>query len=223
MVIQEVVLSPEGICCCGDVQIPLLDILRAATWMAHCANFMVQDVQLPAFLLSTDQAHAHLRSMVHQHFSNSSPRLLATFEQLQTKVDHWTTALNAFESYQDAKSISPVESPMRCFLRVQHFLAQVFLSIARSRGGTSPHLFDHFMFNCTWILAQYDFMRFDKVLVYERVVLKPSLLIIATKTRNTQIRNEALRLLEAMKRVEAIWDSRTALVSALGLTGRKNA
>lgn len=79
------------------------------------------------------------------------------------------------------------------------------------------------MFNCTWILAQYDFMRFDKVLVYERVVLKPSLLIIATKTRNTQIRNEALRLLEAMKRVEAIWDSRTALVSALGLTGRKNA
>jgi hypothetical protein len=179
------------------------------TWAAHHGC-----VQIPACFLNTDQAHAHLRSTIHQIFSNTSRRTLADFEQQQTRLDQWTTALNAFESHENTNKTSRVMSPMTCFLRNQHRLAQVFLSIARSSEETDPHLFDHFTFDFTWILAQYDLMRFDKVLVTERVELIPSLFIIATKTRNMQIRNEALRLLEAMTRVEANWDSRTASLIA---------
>ena len=179
------------------------------TWAAYHGC-----VQMPTCFLNTDQAHAHLRSTIHQIFSNTCPGTLAGFEQLQTRLDQWTTALNDFEGHQDPNKTSRDMSPMTCFLRNQHRLAQVFLSIACSGEETDPYVFDQFTFDFTWILAQYDLMRFDKVLVSERVELIPSLFIITTKTRNLQLRNEALRLLEAMTRVEANWDSGTASLIA---------
>jgi hypothetical protein len=38
--IQEVALSPEGVCYCGDVRFPLLDVLRAAVWVTYHGHFM---------------------------------------------------------------------------------------------------------------------------------------------------------------------------------------
>jgi hypothetical protein len=173
--------------------------------------------QIPASFVTTDQAHAHLRSIVHQVFSQHYPRLPVGFEHLQIKLEQWTTALDTFENRQETTDSSPSTYPITCFLRNQHRLAQVFLSIARSGEETSLCLFDRFAFDFTWILAQHNSMKFDKVLIYERVELIAPLFIIATKTRSKEIRNESLRLLQAMERVEANWDSKTALLIARAL------
>jgi hypothetical protein len=85
----------------------------------------------------------------------------------------------------------------------------------------NPLLFEKYSFDFIWILAQYDSMKFEKVLANESVELIPPLFIIATMTRNKTISNEAVRLLESIDRIEANWDSQTALRIARVLIARE--
>lgn len=168
-------------------------------------------VPIPTIFVTTDQAYAHLRSTIHQIFVKYSTQSPAHFEQVQTQLDQWNTALDALERCQGLSHTPHVKSSTICFFRNQHRLAQVFLSVARGSEEANPLLLEDFSFDFIWILAQYDAMKFDQVLLNESVELIPPLFIIATKTRSKGISNEAMRLLEAMDRVEANWDSQTAL------------
>ena len=174
-------------------------------------------VPIPTVFVTTDQAHAHLRSTIHQIFVKHSLQSSADFEHLQTQLDQWTTALNALVRYQDPNHTPHVKTSTMCLLRNQHRLAQVFLSVVSSGEEANPLVFEKYSFDFVWILAQYESMKFEKVLANESVELISPLFIIATLTRNKTIRNEAVRLLKAIDRIEANWDSQTAFRIAQNL------
>lgn len=176
---------------------------------AWCAQY--DSAQVPTVFVTTDQAYAHLKSTIHQIFTTNSLRSPAQVEQLQMQLDRWIIALNALEHCQKPDDTQHVNSSLLYFLRNQHRLAQVFLSVACNREEVDSPPFEKFSLDFVWILAQYDSMNFDKTLANENVELIPPLFIIATKTTSKAIRKEALRLLKAMERVEANWDSLAAL------------
>ena len=123
--------------------------------------------------------------------------------------------MNALEGRVESNT-SSIQSSIIRFLRNQHRLAQVLLSVALS-GEKSPWAFDKFSFDFAWILAQHESVKFDKVLANETVELIAPLFIIAVKAGMKEVRSEAIRLLERTNRVEAYWDSQTALQIAQDL------
>ena len=169
---------------------------------------------IPSVFVTIDQAHAHLRSTIHQIFTKHSRHSLqsqADFEDQQIRLDRWAIATNALELFRGSDDASQIKLSTMCLLRNQHRLAQVLLPVVFHGEKASSMSFEKYSFDFIWILAQYDSMKFERILANEAVEIISPLFIIAIITRDIRIRNEAVRLLESLDRTEANWNSQSAL------------
>lgn len=173
-------------------------------------------LDIPTGFVTIGQAYNHLKSVTHQMFYAHMKAFLRSsgwIERLQAQLSQWTTAMNALECRQNLSLSPKIKHAVICLLRNHHRLAQVLLSVLCRGDEGGSALFGPFSMDFMWILAQYDAMNFHQALandMFTWVELIPPLFIIAIKSSVPRVRDEALRLLAAMARVEANWDSRTA-------------
>ena len=117
-VVQEAVLSPRSLCYCGDFEIPLLDVLRTASWLYQKSHFIPSSLRCSSELFRAFKTHTYADNEQGRfgHRSNGGAGLwvlLASLRDFEVydPLDHVYGILGLYRKYHPTGELSVLLAP----------------------------------------------------------------------------------------------------------------